>query len=542
MAKSTRIQHVVLLMLENRSFDHVFGYRPGVGGLKGDEFNLLKPLAPSSESNPPYRVSNGAPYAVLAGEGPGHSFPDANEQLSGNKAGPSASAPATNIGFVSNYQSELVLGDKVKNATPADIRVVMESFAPTMLPSINALADAFCVCDHWYSEVPGPTQPNRLYMHAATSFGYVHNVWSQVFEGRTIYNNLQDAGCTWATYDFDQNEVLNFKQVSSETANFKLFEKDFAADVKSGKLPNYSFIVPRFLNSDSAGQLAARAAGRALRRQPHRRRVRRASGQHRRLDEERADCDLRRTWRLLRPRRAAVEGHSQSGWDRLAAARRHRVLGAEVRLRSSRHARAGGDRVAVGGEGLSVDSTVYQHTSALATLKNLYALPKFLTARDAPAQPVRRPVPEGVQGANRHTRDAAARTAADDRGPEERSVSPGQPAARRNAEGNRPWRARVDRPFASRWPGARHHAEDTGSGIRPHSQAIPEALRAQVTARQAWPASFDTIRKFCIMPVSSCGRMWQWYTVLPIHCLKCMRTLTTLLAGTQMVSRNVPGG
>ena len=42
------IDHVVVLMLENRSFDHILGYRPGVNGLKGDEFNLLKPTAPQS--------------------------------------------------------------------------------------------------------------------------------------------------------------------------------------------------------------------------------------------------------------------------------------------------------------------------------------------------------------------------------------------------------------------------------------------------------------------------------------------------------------
>jgi phospholipase C len=95
MARSTRIQHVVVLMLENRSFDHIFGYRQGVNGLKGTEFNLLTPSAPVSASNPPYLVSNGAPYAVPVGEGPGHSFADANVQLSGNKAGPGASSPAT---------------------------------------------------------------------------------------------------------------------------------------------------------------------------------------------------------------------------------------------------------------------------------------------------------------------------------------------------------------------------------------------------------------------------------------------------------------
>ncbi|HEU4688924.1 MAG TPA: alkaline phosphatase family protein, partial [Vicinamibacterales bacterium] len=85
MAKSTRIQHVIVLMLENRSFDHIFGYRQGVNGLKGTEFNLVKPSAPVSTTNPQYLVSNGAPYAVPVGEGPGHSFPDANVQLSGNK-------------------------------------------------------------------------------------------------------------------------------------------------------------------------------------------------------------------------------------------------------------------------------------------------------------------------------------------------------------------------------------------------------------------------------------------------------------------------
>ena len=386
MAKSTRIQHVVLLMLENRSFDHVFGYRPGVRGLKGDEFNLLKPLAPSSESNPPYRVSNGAPYAVLAGEGPGHSFPDANEQLSGNKAGPSASAPATNIGFVSNYQSELVFGDKVTNATPADIRVVMESFAPTMLPSINALAGAFCVCDNWYSEVPGPTQPNRLYMHAATSFGYVHNVWSQMFAGRTIYNSLQDAGCTWATYDFDQNEVLNFTQVSSETANFKLFAKDFAADVKSGKLPNYSFIVPRFLSAD----------------QP-------ANSQHAPQDARYGDNLIADVYDALRAnadvwmKSALIVTYDEHGgfYDHVVPPSKGTLNPDGIDSPPPGDTASWVPKFAFDRLGMRVpaviaspwvakgqaDSTVYQHTSVLATLKRLYALPKFLTARDAQARP-----------------------------------------------------------------------------------------------------------------------------------------------------------
>ncbi len=246
----SRIEHVVVLMMENRSFDHIFGYRQGIDGLTGKEYNLLDPSQPESTKNPSFYVNNGAPWAVLAGQGPGHSLGAANVQLCNSKNGPSSTAPAANNGFVSNYQTELVYADHVTNATPEIMHVVMQSFPPPRLPSINALADAFCICDHWYSEVPGPTQPNRLYLHAATSFGYAMNVWSQKFDGPTIYRQIQKAGLTWATYQNDDNEVLEFNEVNQETANFKVYA-DFASDVKAGKLANYVFIIPQFINANN---------------------------------------------------------------------------------------------------------------------------------------------------------------------------------------------------------------------------------------------------------------------------------------------------
>src|SRR5579871_4424276 len=173
------IEHVIVLMMENRSFDHIFGFRSGVNGLHGNEYNLLDPSKPPSNTNPEYLVSNGAPYTVLAGQGPAHSIDATNYQLCNDPGGPSAGSPATNNGFVRNYHDAL-FHDRVPNPGPDVIRVVMEAFAPTRLPSINALADAFCLCDNWFAEVPGPTQPNRLYMHAATSAGLAHNVWTDV--------------------------------------------------------------------------------------------------------------------------------------------------------------------------------------------------------------------------------------------------------------------------------------------------------------------------------------------------------------------------
>src|SRR5262245_50937787 len=112
---ASAIEHVVVLMQENRSFDHIFGYRHSVNGLKGNEFNLLDPTKPESHTNPSFIVNNGAPDAVLAGQGPGHSINAANTQLCNNKLGPSAANPAKNNGFVSNYHTELIFADHVKS-------------------------------------------------------------------------------------------------------------------------------------------------------------------------------------------------------------------------------------------------------------------------------------------------------------------------------------------------------------------------------------------------------------------------------------------
>jgi phospholipase C len=223
-------------------------------------------------------------------------------------------------------------------------------------------------------------------MHAASSFGYAHNVWSTTFAQRTIYNNLQDAGKTWATYDFDQNEVLEFKMVSGETANFKLFENDFAADVKSGKLPNYSFIVPRFFakalpaNSQHAPQDARWGDSLiadvydALRSNPD---VWNASVLIVTYDEHGGFYD-----HVVPPSKGVANpdginspppGDNESWVPKFAFDR----LGFRV------PAVIASPWVAKG----VVDSTAYQHTSVLATLKNLYGLPKFLTKRDAQAKP-----------------------------------------------------------------------------------------------------------------------------------------------------------
>src|SRR5579864_4426081 len=105
---TTAIEHVVVLMLENRSFDHLFGYWPGAEGLAaGDFVNLVDPSKPRSAQNPAIKAGDGAIFATAKGQGPGHSIAATNTQLFGSKDGPaSGQAPSMN-GFVQSYRNEL---------------------------------------------------------------------------------------------------------------------------------------------------------------------------------------------------------------------------------------------------------------------------------------------------------------------------------------------------------------------------------------------------------------------------------------------------
>ena len=383
---AARIEHIVVLMLENRSFDHIFGFRAGINGLTGNEFNLLNPSKPESDTNPAFHTGSGAPFAVIDSKnGPSHSLKGTNVQIFNNGKGPDAQHPARNNGFALNYRNEL-LSEHIANPSQAAIAVAMQSFAPAHLPSINALADAYCICDNWFSEVPGPTQPNRLYMHAATSAGFAHNVWSKKFDVQTIYNNLAAAGVTWATYDFDLNEVRqNFTRLDGSAPNFKKFSA-LAVDAQQDTLANYSFICPRFNN-------AADGHG---------------NSQHAPEDARYGDNLIADVYEALRAndavwaKTALIVTYDEHGgfYDHVIPPAQNIPnpdginspvagdpgasfvppfafdrLGLRVPVViASPWVRAG-----------QIESQRLQHTSVLATLKKMYGLPDFLTKRDASA-------------------------------------------------------------------------------------------------------------------------------------------------------------
>jgi hypothetical protein len=134
-----RIGHFVVLMLENRSFDHIFGYRKGVNGLKGTEFNLLDPSKPQGPINPQLKVSNAEPFAILAGEGPSHSFNAVTTQIYGAPQIPDVETQ-TNIGFVKSYRESLNQ-DHVSNPTSDQINASLLATVIKMFGLTGALTN-----------------------------------------------------------------------------------------------------------------------------------------------------------------------------------------------------------------------------------------------------------------------------------------------------------------------------------------------------------------------------------------------------------------
>jgi phospholipase C len=113
----------------------------------------------------PFLPSTGAPFKIFAPQkGPGHEFDDVVEQLCGPGMRYRAGQPYPAItcgGYVANYLSRGHL----------DPSLVMRCFTPEQVPVITTLAREYAVCDRWFSSLPGPTWPNRFFVHAATSGG-----------------------------------------------------------------------------------------------------------------------------------------------------------------------------------------------------------------------------------------------------------------------------------------------------------------------------------------------------------------------------------
>ncbi|KAH6574680.1 hypothetical protein BASA60_005382 [Batrachochytrium salamandrivorans] len=193
-ATNSRIKNVVVLIMENRSFDSVFGR------LKWD---VTEQIYGSGTVNAAGQVPDMSGFAQQA-------FVESQENM-----------------------------DSVKQ--------VMQAFGPDTLPVTYALAKEFAVVDNWFASMPGPTYPNRHFAHCATGYGYTGNTDSLIGVGcKTVFGNLDAAGVSWGVYsDAPLATTLLYRDMRSiphlkKTYKFGAFIKDAAA----GKLPQYTFLDP----------------------------------------------------------------------------------------------------------------------------------------------------------------------------------------------------------------------------------------------------------------------------------------------------------
>lgn len=273
------VEHVVVLMMENRSFDHMLGYltrdgMPEVDGLTGEERNF-------DGDGTPYPIHRLGPDQTAfhrPGEpldkslDPCHSKSCVQEQIGewhGERPG----------GFVKNFVDR-------KQPPVADRGLVMGHYGADQLPVYDFLARQYCVCDAWHSSVPGDTWPNRLYAMAGREaeavrpdfvkkiaklfpkpLGKLNSI--PMYDVASFTRELEDRQWRWYSHDPATLRVADSRyrdirrlardnfafydrkrlSVVTEAAEALIVARDsFLDDVAKGQLRDVSWIDPNFVD------------------------------------------------------------------------------------------------------------------------------------------------------------------------------------------------------------------------------------------------------------------------------------------------------
>ena len=250
------LKHIVVLMMENRSFDHMLGglsLTMEGGKRKYSKINGLT----GNESNPDtngatVKVQPKAAFQSQLDPDPDHHFPGVDLQVFGG-APPGAGRVANMQGFVKDYFSQTKDVNRSHN--------IMYYFAPEQLPVITNLATEYAVFNGWFSSIPGPTICNRAFAHYGTSFGQVGmDIFYTLDNIPSIYERMIQAGHSAKIYYYDQPsstmEIVNL--LKNQPQIFATFDQ-FISDCSTNALPEYSFIEPCYSDHPGAdgGQILA---------------------------------------------------------------------------------------------------------------------------------------------------------------------------------------------------------------------------------------------------------------------------------------------
>lgn len=243
MPENDPIKHVVVLMMENHSFDQLLGWTKSLyPTLEGVDPNNLK-------SNPDFpnaaTVIKQSPTSESAiSLDPRHETLDVLAQID-NSCG----------GFVSNFARTF------PSSTPSQRSQIMAYYPQGSLPVLGTLAANFTICDHWFSSLPGPTWPNRFFVHTGTSKGdirmpsgvFIQNEYC--YDQNTIYNELDTKGITWGIYHHGMCQAILCLKLWDKLDHFHRIDKFFkdAAGPEKG-FPQYVFVEPSYGGDDENDQ------------------------------------------------------------------------------------------------------------------------------------------------------------------------------------------------------------------------------------------------------------------------------------------------
>ncbi len=237
------IDHIVVLMLENRSFDCLLGKLrpagPDYNGLSGHEINTLNiQSAPRSIGVWNQPGTDPATLSIPTPD-PGESWDDMNAQLFGFGGAAGLQVPPMS-GFVDNYITRPKGG-------PRSPQAPMHYFTPDQVPMLSRLAEAFAVCDQWFASAPCQTWPNRFFLHTGTAGRYANNRMDRPHEMPTIFTRFNAHGQPdgWKVYFHDMPQCLALTDLWHHRDHFYFYER-FAEDAAKGTLPSYAFIEPRY--------------------------------------------------------------------------------------------------------------------------------------------------------------------------------------------------------------------------------------------------------------------------------------------------------
>jgi phospholipase C len=257
MANLEKIDHIVVLMLENRSFDHMLGYLSLEGAR--DDIDGLRAEFANEHDGRRYRVRHLDTTAIA--DDPDHSASSVDLQVGGG---------AMN-GFVTSFAGTL----SSRGVQDGDPGRVMGYYGAADVPVYDHLARQFAVCDHWFSSVPGATWPNRLYAicgRAAGSRDDLPHNRPPLYNQPSFVRHLDAHGVSWRWYSFEVGtlRLADARYALGHHDRFAFFSKtnlnwktgieridpraeSFLEDAAQGTLPSVSWIDPNFANFNPIG-------------------------------------------------------------------------------------------------------------------------------------------------------------------------------------------------------------------------------------------------------------------------------------------------